>query len=253
MFKGQISRYTITIHELIENNVDLGLKDYEIFDENYRQILNNSIIEYYRFREIGFINPAVFINRLNYRIDLIMRNKYNALYKAKMTEFNPLYNVEIHETFSHEISNTADNTSNSKSNSTNNTSSLSNSKDNTNIITDNTGLNLNSTFPSEEMTVGDLTDNIFVDSASKQTGNNNQTSSEKNESRLDSNSEDNIINNSTSSSSGNTIESYTKTTEGSSAGLPFSKALIQLKEFYEKYRLDEEVCRELSDLFISLY
>ena len=97
MFKGQISRHTITIHELLENGIEIGLKDYTIFNEEYRAVLNNAIIETYRFREIGFSNPALFINRLNYKMDLIMRNKYNALYEAKATKFNPLYNIEIQE------------------------------------------------------------------------------------------------------------------------------------------------------------
>ena len=245
MYMGQISRNTITILELQENNFDFGLKDYEIFDEEYRPLLNNAILEYYKFREIGFINPAVFKDRLNQRMNLIMRNKYNSLYKAKMTEFNPLYNIELHETFTHEITNTnnsnsiSDTSSSSQTNSTNKSTDTNNSNN----------LSLNSSFPSEELTEDDLTDNLFVDNAAK----NKSTTENTNSTKLDSSASDSMQSNTKENSNGNMTESYTKTTQGSSAGLPFSKALIQLKEFQEKYQLDIQVIAELSDLFYSLY
>ena len=66
---------TITLDELLEvKGFDIGLKDYEIFDEAYREKLNNAIIEHYRFRNIGFIIPGMFKNRLNQRMNLIMRD-----------------------------------------------------------------------------------------------------------------------------------------------------------------------------------
>ena len=99
MINGQLDNYTISVYTLIENGFDFGLKDYPIFDENYRPILNKAILDSYMMHEIGWINPAVFKHFLNTRMDLIMRNKYNELYKAKSIEFNPLYNVEMHEKF----------------------------------------------------------------------------------------------------------------------------------------------------------
>ena len=111
---SEIGKYTISVYELMENNFDFGLKDYEIFDENYRPILNQAILDFYKFREIGYINPIQWKDRLNQRMRLIMRNKYNALYKAKMTNFNPLFNVDMTETFTHEISNTGEENNNNE-------------------------------------------------------------------------------------------------------------------------------------------
>lgn len=253
MFYGQLGRNTVTIFELLENNIDLGLKDYAIFNEEYRPILNNAIIQYYKFREIGFINPYVFIDRLNYRMDFIMRNKYNALYEAKMTDFNPLFNVDMTETFSHEVNNNAtvnvesESNSNSESNSSNNSSS----QDINNSNSDN--LNLTSQFPSEELTENDLSDNLFVDSASKQKATAKSTDNSTSESESNLKSNDITKNNSNQLSNGTMIETYTKKTSGSSAGLPFSKALLELKAFYDKYDLDRQVIAEISDLFYSLY
>ena len=208
-----MSNYTISIYNLMQTNFDFGLQDYEIFNEEYRPILNNAILSYYKFREIGFDNPIVFRDRLNQRMDLIMRNKYNALYKAKAIEFNPLYNIEIIETFDHDVN--------------------SSSSDESTAGSSNENLQLNSRFPSEEMTEDDLSSNLFIDSALK----NKATVNDKNLTKGENKSK----------------ESYTRKTEGSSAGLPFSKAMIQLKDFYEKYRLDEQVIAELSDLFMNVW
>ena len=62
---SELSNYTITLYELLENGFDIGLKDYEIFDENYREILNQAFINYYMFREIAFVNPQIFKIKLN--------------------------------------------------------------------------------------------------------------------------------------------------------------------------------------------
>ena len=60
--------------------------------------------------------------------------------------------------------------------------------------------------------------------------------------------------NETNDSGTNTqTESYTRKQLGSSAGLHFSKALIQLKQFYDKYDLDRQVCEELKEFFILAF
>lgn len=259
------STYTISIMELIQNNFDFGLDKYSIFDEEYRPILNNAILQYYMFREIGFANPSVFRYKLNERIDRIMRNKYNELYKAKQIEFNPLYNVDMTETYEHTIDNIKDikneNINNIKADTLN---KINNKENNTSsIITKSESsaenLSLSSQYPSEEMTEDDLSENLFVDSANKGKGSdtskeeNNQTSN----SIVDSTSATENTENSTSKSNGNenskTVEKYTRTNIGSSAGLPFSKAMIQLKQYIDQYNLDQQVIDELSDLFMSCW
>ena len=160
-------------------------------------------------------------------------------------------------------------------------------------------LQLNSSFPSEELTENDISDNLFLDSAiknnttstdtenstnkitntannsttNKENGNNTSTSesTENNTTENTSNSSENVtqknVNESQGSntsentseltqsneSNGSTTESYTRKTLGSSAGLPFSKALLQLKEFYDKYQLDQQVIDECKDLFIQIW
>ena len=42
-----MAKYTVTILSLQKNNFDFGLDTYPIFDENYRETLNNNILNYY--------------------------------------------------------------------------------------------------------------------------------------------------------------------------------------------------------------
>lgn len=256
-----MSKYTITVDELIDINFDFGLDKYPIFDEDYRPVLNNAILEHYRFREIGWQNPIQWRNRLQNRMNIIMRNKYNALYKAKSIDFNPLYNVDMTETYTHKIDNTVNavnkldelNENVSNSDTVVNTSSNATSNDSS----ENSGLNLTSNFPSEQMTEDDYTDNVYVDGATKA----NSSATNESESDVSSNTKQvdvstgnnkrNVVSNDEQNHS--TIETYERKTVGSSAGLPFSRAMQQLKDFYDDYLLDQQVIDELKDLFISIW
>lgn len=88
-----MSKYTTELRYLIENNFDIGLKTYPIFDENYRELLNQKIINHYYFREIGMETAELFKRYLNTTMCEIMPY-YNQLYKSELLEFNPFYNVD---------------------------------------------------------------------------------------------------------------------------------------------------------------
>lgn len=257
MMNSEISSHTISVYELQEMGFDFGLDTYTIWNEEYRPILNNAILQYFMFREIGYANPNIWKYKLQTRLDLIMRNKYNALYKAKAIEFNPLYNVDMHETFTHTISNNGSNTNNGQIDFTsniNNENTIS-QENNTNSETNSNQLGLSSQFPSEEMMEDDLTNNLFVDSANKNKGNeiSIDTNSSNSNSQTSINGVDKTINNATATTQNETQETYSKNTIGSSAGLPFSRAMIQLKDFYDEYQLDEQVIEELKDLFMNVW
>ena len=249
--------YTMTVYDLMQNNFDFGLNDYEIFDEEYRPILNNAILEYYKFREIGFQNPCLWRDRLRRRLDYIMRNKYNALYKAKLIEFNPLFNVDMTETFTHETSH-KNNTKQTGSSVTNGQEENNTTNDrtmNAERNTENEGLNITSQYPSDEMVNNDLSSNVFVDNALKQTSTNSDTETTTDKitqvSKLNNSDNTNVDNKIIEK--GKEIETYTRTNKGSSAGLPFSKAMLQFKEFVMQYDLDGQVINELKDLFMTIW
>ena len=113
-----MAKYTTTIKTLIDNNFDFGLKDYPIFDEEYREHLNDMILKHYYMSEIGFETAALFKQYLNNKMNEIMPY-YNTLYKLQkdLLKSGIDQNVNLTETYTHNV--TTEGTSESNSNSTN--------------------------------------------------------------------------------------------------------------------------------------
>lgn len=108
-----MSKYTITIKNLIENNFDFGLDSYPIFDEEYRETLNTKILNHYYMNEIGQETPALFKFMLNQKMMEIMP-KYNILYQKQLSLLENLTgNVELTEELSRDTSSTTESSSNS--------------------------------------------------------------------------------------------------------------------------------------------
>lgn len=95
-----MAKYTITIKTLIDNNFDFKMDSYPIFDENYRDTLNQNILYHYYENEIGFETASLFRFYLNQKLNEIMPY-YNELYKVqkKLIDENLLLNnVNLTET-----------------------------------------------------------------------------------------------------------------------------------------------------------
>lgn len=240
----------------MQNNFKFALNDYPIFDESYREILNKKIIEHYMFFEIGYETTAKFNFALSRRMNEIMW-KYNEMYKIRMTDFNALYNVDMTETYTHEIQNLSNQNTSSSNNSTINSTNdinASTKDSSTNENSENNeSLNTNSIFPDDT----DMYTNNHIQNAVKQNINNistikntNDTQSTNNSITNSSSTDSTIVNASTDS---NIVEKYEKKMQGSSAGLPFSKALEQFKDFVNTYDIDNQIINELKDLFINIY
>ena len=88
-----MAKYTITIKSLIDNNFDFKMDSYPIFDENYRNTLNQNILYHYYENEIGFETASLFRFYLNQKLNEIMPY-YNELYKVqkKLIDENLLLN-----------------------------------------------------------------------------------------------------------------------------------------------------------------
>ena len=94
-----MAKYTITIKTLIDNNFDFKMDSYPIFDENYRNTLNQNILYHYYENEIGFETAPLFRFYLNQKLNEIMPY-YNELYKVQkklIDEKLLLNNVNITE------------------------------------------------------------------------------------------------------------------------------------------------------------
>lgn len=117
-----MAKYTITIRSLIDNHFDFKMDSYPIFDENYRETLNQNILYHYYENEIGFETAPLFRFYLNQKLNEIMPY-YNELYKVqkKLIEDNLLLN-NVNLTEELQGSNTTQ--SSSQSHSTNNGKNL---------------------------------------------------------------------------------------------------------------------------------
>lgn len=98
-----MSKYTVELRKLLDSGYDLGLDDYPIYDESYRAVLNQKIIDHFYFCEIGAETPARFKLFLNRTLNEIMP-LYNQMYASAALTINPLYNFDLTESTSRESS-----------------------------------------------------------------------------------------------------------------------------------------------------
>lgn len=213
-----MAKYTTTIRNLMDNNFDFGLKDYPIFDSEYRTILNNKILMHYYMDEIGFETAGLFKVYLNNKMNEIMPY-YNELYKKQkdlLLNFDKTTNLT--ETFTRD--NTTD--TNTKSNSTSSNTASGSSK---NVYQDT---------PMGSITQQDI-DNY--DHASNQEFNKNQNTSS-------------IEDNSNLTGKATSLENYIRTKTGNNGRLYGIEILKMIKNNY--MNIDEMVINELQDLFMGI-
>lgn len=213
-----MAKYTTTIRNLIDNNFDFGLKDYPIFDPEYRELLNNKILMHYYMDEIGFETAGLFKVYLNNKMNEIMPY-YNELYKKQkdlLLNFDKTTNLT--ETFTRD--NTTD--TNTKSNSTSSNTASGSSK---NVYQDT---------PMGNIMEQDI-DNY--DHASSQEFNKNQNTS-------------NIEDNSNLTGKATSLENYIRTKTGNNGRLYGIEILKMIKNNY--MNIDEMIINELQDLFMGI-
>lgn len=209
-----MAKYTTTIKSLIDNNFDFGLKDYPIFDEDYREHLNDMILKHYYMSEIGFETANLFKQYLNNKMEEIMPY-YNTLYSLQQEMLsntgNIDQNVNLTESYTHEVNTEGTSESNSSSDNTN--KSVSQNTPQGNLINQNIN-NFN------------YADNISM-------GSNN------------SNINDN------SNTTGKSIENYIKKIQGNNGNKYAYEVLIAVKN--NLLSIDLEVINQLEDLFMGIF
>lgn len=141
---------------------NIGLNDYEIYDENYRPRLNGLIIDHYWNREIGLETIEMFQLAVRRRMNEAMP-VINKLYESLAIEFSPLSTVDLvtDSTTENDVTNTT-NASNETNTSTASGSRtvlmdtpqqrLAGDKDYASGATDNTGTGTSSGTVAEETT-----------------------------------------------------------------------------------------------------
>ena len=226
-----MSTYTIQIRNLVENGYTIFDFDYPIFDEDYRKVLEQKIIDRYYFREIGLETPAQFKHFLKMRMNEIMPY-YNQLYESVnvLKELDPLQNVDTTETHTKNIEQTA--TSNQEGLSTQSGES---SGSNTST---NTGKQVFQDTPQSRLgdlnyatNINDTSDNGSVTSTNQASNTTNNTNE--------------------SQSQGHTMETY-ETKQLGSYGMRYPAEVIM--EWRKAFlNIDVQILDNLNDLFMGVY
>lgn len=217
-----MSKYTTTLYHIVKSGFDLGLRQYPIFDEEYRPILNKEIIDYYLMFEIGQETPFLFRHYLNTQMQLIMP-KYNIMYKAQQDIMqSPLGNVNLTETFDRNI--VGQNNGKIESDGNNSSNSTFNGK------------NLFQDTPAGKLSHTDIDEQKWA----------------TNLNLAKNNTSDNSILHTTNTSEDNrnTTEEYVKTIIGNN-GRKYN-AEIYLKLINDFKNIDQLVIKELDDLFMGV-
>lgn len=239
-----MAKYTTLLKTLVDSGYDLGMKDYPIFSEAYRETLNNKIIEHYSFREIGFETPFLFKHHLNERLNEIMPY-YNQLYESQ-EEFKALKKFEnknYKETYTGTISGdgTRSGTDEDKRQITTNTANTKegSTTDNTQNIYSDTPMNkLNI----ENIKAGEYATNVTIDNKSGTNTENNDTTETETHSGTLSKSE---------TYSDDKVYDTTKTISGYDSDKFPIEILIKLRESF--INIDMMIIEELKNLFMCIW
>lgn len=110
-----MEKTTLTLGEIIENNVNIFDFEYPFYSEEYRPTFERHFIEHFYFDEIGQETVAKFKQRLKIKFNLIMPY-WNKIFLADNLEQRILDNYDVTETYTREIANnsTATNESTNK-------------------------------------------------------------------------------------------------------------------------------------------
>lgn len=231
-----MSKYTTELRWIVENGYDLQLNEYPIFDENYRQKLNQKIINHYYFREIGFETVGLFRFYLKQTMNEIMPY-YNQLYESALLEIDPLNTINFTETLTRtKIGNDTknfneDTTVNSNGDSNSNSTKSTNFKD------------VESDTPQGMLSIGNIDGELYA-SYARISKNEDTTSSTAHQETTDTQNRknDEKINREDN-------ENYTRTEIGNRESQ--SELLIKYRQTF--LNIDMQVINELNDLFMGLY
>ena len=148
-----MAKFTVELGVIIKSGFPLDLQSYPIFDESYREGLNNKIIRHYWFREIGFETAALFRDRLAMTMAEIMPY-YNQLYKSQLIAVDPMVTHRLIR----ELGRTENNTGSS------------------NVSAD--GKTVYSDTPQGLLSIGDIEDELYASNASIANSNTDSSASE---------------------------------------------------------------------------
>lgn len=226
-----MERTTLTLGEIIENNVNIFDFDYPFYSEEYRPTFERHFIEHFYFDEIGQETVAKFKQRLKIKFNLIMPY-WNKIFLADELEQRILDNYDVTETYTSNIENTSNGINQNTNNIVNNNIS--------NVSTENTNKNLQSDTP---ITKTDFEQVDYFSNITKDINNgiiNNST-----------NEESNIKSDTITNVNDNRIEKWTRTMQGNIGVQTDADAII--KYWKSLRQIENEIFKQCSNLFMEVW
>lgn len=99
-----MEKITVTLGEIIENNVNIFDFEYPFYNEEYRKTFEQHFIDHFYFDEIGQETVARFKHRLRIKFNLIMPY-WNKIFLADALEQRILDNYDVTETYTRDVIN----------------------------------------------------------------------------------------------------------------------------------------------------
>ena len=99
-----MGKYTLTIQEILSNNVNLFDFDYSFYNESHRKGFEKKFVDRFLFDEIGAETVARFKHNLRTTLNEIMPY-YTHLYETTIYDYNPILNYDLQEVIIRDVSN----------------------------------------------------------------------------------------------------------------------------------------------------
>ena len=99
-----MGKYTLTIQEILSNNVSLFDFDYSFYNESYKKGFEKKFLDRFLFDEIGAETVARFKHNLRTTLNEIMPY-YTHLYEKTIYDYNPILNYDLQEVIIRDVSN----------------------------------------------------------------------------------------------------------------------------------------------------
>ena len=246
---------TVELRNLLKTNFELFDFEYQFDDINMKKEIENAIVDYFYFHEIGDYSPDRF--KHNFRVKFLSAIEYyNKLYNTTLLEYDPLINYTMTEALER-LGNTSANTT-SLSSDQQQTDAQTNSSG-TSGATDSTNQTVNST-ETAQTNLSDYPQDTFAGDYSSETSDNDFTKQQTTTSTGEQTGENTTKTTSTTTgtagseseqhSQTDNTESYEKTIEGMT-GRTYQE-LIQ-SERDSILRIKAMIINELKPCFLMVY
>jgi hypothetical protein len=243
-----MAQVTVELGRLLTTDFKLFDFDYQFDDANFKERIEQEILDYYYDSEIGYETPDMFKRRFKARWTRIMPY-YNELYNTTLLAYNPLTNYKVEDALEQLATSTNTQTTDMTLTGTNTvkntgTNSIEGTIHDSTSVDDNTK---SSDYPQQPIAGGDFL-------SGESTGSTNSTADSTNNATttLDTTiaTTDSGTNAGTITNTGSVDTGYTKTIEGITG--------ITYPELIEKHRgailrINDMIIQEMKKCFILLY